>query len=239
MLGNIWLTSAFVVTTIFSASVAYKSYSDIQDAKHIQESFEIILEVKEAIAKQYGKNQEDITRDEIIAYLPKGPNWEKVLLTSRYTKDSMDTNALLDENGDFILDENDKIKLLALKAKIKKYGLENSMLNENGKNKFSISSINQSSLNEDEIISKKIDKTIEIMYLKKDTVLREFDLIIDKQTPYDAIYHNMKKSSEISVTPTLMKQRKKEYFKKRIKEKLLLSKNSKDMSLYNILKDKL
>ena len=83
MLGNIWLSSALIVTAIFSISAMYKSYSDIQEAKQIQEHYEIISEIKTLIAKQYNKNPLDITRDEIIANLPKGENWEKVLLLDR------------------------------------------------------------------------------------------------------------------------------------------------------------
>lgn len=52
MLGNIWLSSALIVTAIFSASAIYKSYSDIQEAKQIQEHYQIISEIKTLLAIQ-------------------------------------------------------------------------------------------------------------------------------------------------------------------------------------------
>ncbi|MDZ7818138.1 MAG: hypothetical protein U5K55_05785 [Aliarcobacter sp.] len=87
MLGNIWLSSVLIVTAIFSAGAMYKSYSDIQEAKQIKENYEIVSDIKILLSKQYNKNPEDITRDEIIAHLPRGGNWEKVLLLDR-NKDS-------------------------------------------------------------------------------------------------------------------------------------------------------
>ena len=69
MLGNIWLSSALIVTAIFSASAMYKSYSDLQETRQIQENYEIISNIKTLLAKQYNKNPEDVTRDEIIAHL--------------------------------------------------------------------------------------------------------------------------------------------------------------------------
>ena len=69
MIGNIWLSSALIIIAIFSSSALYKSYSDIQEAKQIQENYEIISNIKTLLAKQYNKNPEDVTRDEIIAHL--------------------------------------------------------------------------------------------------------------------------------------------------------------------------
>lgn len=93
MLGNIWLSSALIVTAIFSVGAMYKSYSDIQEAKQVQEHYEIISEIKTLLAKQYNKNPQDITRDEIIAHLPKGGNWEKVLLLDRQKDSNLSNKA--------------------------------------------------------------------------------------------------------------------------------------------------
>ena len=119
MLGNIWLSSALIVTVIFSAGAMYKSYSDIQEAKQIQEHYEIISEIKTLLAKQYNKNPQDITRDEIIAHLPKGGNWEKVLLLDRQKDSNLSNKALVNEDGKIEISEDEKLKLLALKAKLK------------------------------------------------------------------------------------------------------------------------
>ena len=118
MLGNIWLSSALIVTAIFSAGAMYKSYSDIQEAKQIQEHYEIISDIKTLLSKQYNKNPQDITRDEIIAHLPKGENWEKVLLLDRNKDSNLTNKELVNEDGKFELSENEKLKILALKARI-------------------------------------------------------------------------------------------------------------------------
>ena len=46
MLGNIWLSSALIVTAIYSASSVYQSYSDTQEAKEIQENYQIVSDIK-------------------------------------------------------------------------------------------------------------------------------------------------------------------------------------------------
>ena len=128
MLGNIWLSLAFIITLVSSTGFIYKSYSDIQEAKDIKEHYEIISDIKTLIAKQYNKNPEDITRDEIIAHLPKGENWGKILYLDRNKNtDLPNDEALDDENGKILISENgkiliskdEKLKLLALKSKLK------------------------------------------------------------------------------------------------------------------------
>ena len=99
MIGNIWLSSALIITAIFSSSALYKSYSDMQEAKQIQENYEIISDIKTLIAKQYNKNPEEITRDEIIAHLPRGGNWEKVLLLDRNKESNLPNKELVNEEG--------------------------------------------------------------------------------------------------------------------------------------------
>ena len=119
MIGNIWLSSALIITAIFSSSALYKSYSDIQEAKQIQENYEIISNIKTLLAKQYNKNPEDVTRDEIIAHLPSGGNWEKILLLDRNESSTLANKELVNDEGKFEISEDQKLKLLALKAKLK------------------------------------------------------------------------------------------------------------------------
>ncbi len=57
------------------------SKTNIKEAKQIQEQYEIIKDIKTLLAKQYNKNPEDITRDEIIVHLPKGENWAEDFAT--------------------------------------------------------------------------------------------------------------------------------------------------------------
>ena len=83
MYPNIFLSSALVIAAMIFASASYKSYSDIQEAKQIQENYKIVSDIKSLLASQYDKSTKEITRDEIIAHLPSGAYWEKVLLLDR------------------------------------------------------------------------------------------------------------------------------------------------------------
>ena len=119
MIGNIFISSALVVVVIFSTGALFKSLSDIKEAKEIQEHYEIVKDIKTLLAKQYNINIEDVTRDDIIAYLPKGGNWEKVLLLDRQKNSNLSNKEFIDKNANITISIDEKIKLLALKAKLK------------------------------------------------------------------------------------------------------------------------
>lgn len=240
MIGNLWVSSAVAITVIFSASISYKSYQDIQNAKNIQQSFEIITEIKELLAKQYNKDPSQITRDEIIAFLPKGKNWEQVLLSDRRDGD-IHKNALLDEEGNFVLNEEEKIKLLALKAKLKEYGMQSSTTSSGKLVKFDIGMTDKNISYKDIALQRSIDKTIELIFLsiQKGDSNSSITKMIENHTPYENIYQDMKQSSTENLTLEQINNRKEQYFKSRIKRQLLDSKNSRDMKIYNTLKDEL
>jgi len=240
MIGNIWLYSTLTIATIFSASVAYKAYSDIQEAKDIQQSFEIISQIKQRVAKEYNKSPEDVTRDEVIAYLPKGPNWEKVLLVSRSSGNTLiNSDALLNADGEFELDEDEKVKLLALNAKLKEYGIEQTQETSSNKVTFKMGMQEKNFSYKDNVIAEKVTKTIEILYLNKNSLDTEFTKIIQNNTPYNYIYHDLKKTDTEKPSTSEVKLRKEVYFKKRIKQRLISSKNSRDIEIYDLIKDKL
>ena len=121
MIGNIFISSALVVVVIFSTGALFKSLSDIKEAKEIQEHYEIVKDIKTLLAKQYNINIEDITRDDIIAYLPQGENWEKVLLLDRNksSKLSNQDKEFINKDANIEISEDEKLKLLALRAKLK------------------------------------------------------------------------------------------------------------------------
>ena len=193
MLGNIWLSSALIVTAIFSAGAMYKSYSDIQEAKQIQEHYEIISEIKTLIAKQYNKNPQDITRDEIIANLPKGENWEKVLLLDRDKSSNLSNKELVNSDGDIVINESEKLKLLALKAKLKDIIDVNSINATNNKYTFEVGQQNKNSVIKDIDIEDSITKAIDalakdILYsttTNKETVVND---VVDEFIPNDKLY---------------------------------------------------
>ena len=242
MLGNIWLSSALTVTAIFSAGAIYKSYSDIQEAKQIQEHYEIISDIKTLIAKQYNKDPNEITRDEIIAHLPKGENWEKVLLLNRDKSSNLSNKELVNQSGDFEINEDEKLKLLALKAKLKDTIDVSNITATNNKYTFEVGQQNKNSVIKDIDIEESITKSIqilseEILYKSgadKQTVL---DTVIDEFTPYDKFYFDFLKTGETSISETVLKSRQKVYFKSKIKERLYKNENALESRLYRELKD--
>lgn len=230
MLGNIWLSSALIVTAIFSAGAMYKSYSDIQEAKQIQEHYEIIFEIKTLLAKQYNKNPQDITRDEIIAHLPKGGNWEKVLLLDRQKDSNLSNKALVNEDGKIEISEDEKLKLLALKAKLKDIHNTSTLNLTANKYIIEIGQKEKNSIKDDLEVEKSINIMInvlaqDILYsgLDKSTVLNTVieDLLIKHENYY--------------LFDGLIKEKKEIFFKSKIKEKLYKNESAIETRLYKEL----
>ncbi|MDY3205202.1 MAG: hypothetical protein RBR70_09040 [Arcobacter sp.] len=239
MLGNIWLSSALIVTAIFSAGAMYKSYSDIQEAKQIQEHYEIISEIKTLIAKQYNKEPNKITRDEIIAHLPKGENWEKVLLLNRDKSSNLSNKELVNETGNFEISEDEKLKLLALKAKLKDVIDVNSIEAVDKKYTFEVGKVEKNRVSKDIEIENSLNRAIhflgtEILYSNKSASETMDKLLADenKFIPYDDIYQDF----EITDVGEL-KTKKQKYFKSKIKDRLYKNENAFETRLYKELKD--
>ena len=232
MLGNIWLSSALIVTAIFSVGAMYKSYSDIQEAKQVQEHYEIISEIKTLLAKQYNKNPQDITRDEIIAHLPKGGNWEKVLLLDRQKDSNLSNKALVNEDGKIEISEDEKLKLLALKAKLKNVVNVSSMTADSTTKNytFEVGKSEKNSIKDDLEIEKSINIMInvlaqDILYsgLDKSTILTE---IINKL---------LEKHENYYLFDELNEEERKKFFKSKIKEKLYKNESAIETRLYKEL----
>jgi hypothetical protein len=237
MLGNIWLSSALIVTAIFSAGAMYNSYSDIQEAKQIQEHYEIIFEIKTLLAKQYNKNPQDITRDEIIAHLPIGGNWEKILLLDRNSDSTWTNKELVNKDGNFEISQDEKLKLLALKAKLKDMIDLNSVTPQDGKYIFEISMDNKNITVKDEEIEKAVKRAISYMITKViyDGVTDYSTLLpeIKKLTPHENIYHDMGED----LSEEVLKQKKEDFFQTKIKNQLLKNQSGDEARLYFLMKD--
>lgn len=119
MIGNIWISSALVVISIFSASALWKSRSDTKEAKQILEQYEIIKDIKTLMAEKYNKPIEKITKYDIITMLPADSNWERVLLLNENKIDDTNKVTILNDQANFVLSEDERIKLLALKTKLR------------------------------------------------------------------------------------------------------------------------
>jgi len=244
MLGNIWLSSALIVTAIYSASSAYKSYSDAQEAKEIQENYQIITDIKTLLANQYNKNPDEVTRDEIMMHLPSGGNWEKVLLLNRNTNSTIDDDALVDEDGNFILNESEQLKLFALRAKLQNISSNEEV--EDGTHTFQVGNIEKNIVSKNQSIDKNVEIAIEflsreILYTTLTTteIIDKLETAISTYTPYSDIYQDMKETDTEVLTAVELAQRQEEYFKERIKEKLILNENAMETKLYYYLKDEL
>ena len=251
MFGNIWLSSALIVTAIFSASAMYKSYSDVQEAKQIQENYEIISDIKTLLAKQYNKNPQDITRDEIIAHLPKGENWEKVLLLDRNKSSNLSNKELVNSDGKLEISQDEKLKLLALKAKLKNITAVDAITADTTTKKYTFE-IGENETLYDKDIENSINRAIhflevEILYSGKTVSETMTKLLADENNfiPYDKMYQDFRTTSEISSNKTFttsteledLKVRKQTYFKLKIKENLYLNETAMETKLYIQLKD--
>lgn len=237
-LGKIWLTSALIVIAVFSASAIYKSYSDLQEAKLIQEHIQIISDIKTLLAKQYNKNPQDITRDEIIAYLPKGGNWDKVLLLDRDSDSTLTNNELVNIDGKIILDENDKIKLLAIKAKLKDNLKTDTLVLNSGQYTLDVG-FNKSIKENEKIIDESLNKAIfymiqQIIYNNSIIDNSSFlSTVITEFTPHDSIYQDM---GTVANDAELI-AKKETYFRTLLKNRLIENKNLEEAKLYLLLKD--
>ena len=247
MLGNIWLSSALIVTAIFSASAMYKSYSDLQETRQIQENYEIISNIKTLLAKQYNKNPEDITRDEIIAHLPNGGNWEKILLLDRNESSTLANKELVNDEGKFEISEDQKLKLLALKAKLKNITDVSSISPDISTKKytFEVGDIEKNRVLLDNDLEKSITKAI--FFLTEDILYAtgsvDIEAVLEQNiedfTPYDSLYQDFKTTGETSISDAQLKTRQQAFFKSKIKEKLILNETAMETRLYLKLEDEL
>jgi hypothetical protein len=239
MYSNIFLSVGLVIDGIIFASATYKSYSDVQEAKQIQENYEIISEIKSLLASEYNKSTKEITRDEIMAHLPSGEYWEKVLLINRDLSSTLANDELINIDGNIVISSEEKIKLLALRSKLRTIqDLSDYTEDQNKKITYDVWVDKQSPLHKDNIISFNIDKVIEIAYINKDSTNFETDFnnILDEYTPYNEIYQNLLNTEDEVITDEELKIRKQTYFKEKIQEKLQFSKNTKDMEIYELVK---
>ena len=248
MLGNIWLSSALIIVAIYSASSVYKSYTDTQEAKQIQENYKIISDIKTLLANQYNKNPDEVTRDEIMMHLPSGGNWEKVLLLNRNRDSNLEDDALVDVDGNFVLNESEQLKLFALRAKLKNlsYTSTEEIDVKTKDHTFQVGMSEKNIIKKNESIDKSVEKAIEhlsvdILYggsIETPAVILEETLT--NYTPYSDVYQDMKKDSDTSdLTDEEVIERQKDYFKEKIEEKLILNENAMETKLYYLLKDEL
>lgn len=244
MIGNIFISSALVVVVIFSTSALFKSLSDIKEAKEIQEHYEIVKDIKTLLAKQYNKNIEEITRDDIIANLPQGGNWEKVLLLDRNksSKLSNQDKEFINKDANIEISEDEKLKLLALRAKLKDTININDSNLENKKYKITIGTNAQNIISQDKDFEDRLNKAInylasEILYSNKDitdTLEKVFnDIDPDKNENKEGFFNY--KNIYLEDTD----EKKKLYIKEKLKQRLEQNQNSIETRLYGELKKQL
>ena len=233
---SVFLSVAFVVVAMLFANASYQSYVEVKEAQQIEESYEIISDIKSLLAQQYDKNSKEITRDEIIAHLPAGSYWEKVLLINREADSTLLNDAFINDEGNIIISSDEKIKLLSLKNRLKKIkNVDNYTADEQGRIVYDVWMDNQSNIYKDNIIEKTIEKVENILYLDQDKT--NFETILDKYTPYAAIDQNMLSPKDEEISDEELRSSKQSYFKKRLLEKLKTSKNTQGRLVYHLVKD--
>jgi len=252
MFANLWISSALIVTLMFSAAAMYKSYSDVQEAKQVQEHYEIVSKIKTTLAKQYNKNPEEITREEIIAFLPSEGNWDKVLLLDRQASSSLDNDddILINEEGNIEINEEEKLKLLALRAKLKDIinldEVQTTTENDKTFYTFEIGKNEKNNIINDIEIEKALTRVVD--YLAQDILYGEnasnlsqgeFDTIIEELTPYDNIYlFDIEEalSDDDTLTEDELKDEKEKHFKEMLKEKLKRNESAIETKLFEEVK---
>ena len=233
MIGNIFISSALVVVVIFSTGALFKSLSDIKEVKEIQEHYEIVKDIKTLLAKQYNINIEDITRDDIIANLPQGENWEKVFLLDRKesSKLSNKDKELINQDANIEISKDEKLKLLALRAKLKDIIL---LTKEDADEKYKITvGIDaQNIVIKDKDFNYRLNRAInylanEILYSEKEVKATLEITLVDKNFfDYEKIYLEANSTT----------QEKKDYIKQKIKNRLEKHENSTETRLFNGMK---
>ncbi|MDX4036363.1 hypothetical protein [Aliarcobacter skirrowii] len=144
MVSNIFIKSAFVVVSIFVIAGAIHSLNTKREIRHIQENYEIISKLKEDYAKKYNiKDTSTITRDDLIASLPNG-SWEKAFLLDRDSSSNLSNKNFIDENANIKIDQSERLKIMALRAKISK----EQFILENGEYKIQIAPHSKNFYNE-------------------------------------------------------------------------------------------
>jgi hypothetical protein len=210
----------------------------------MQENYEIISDIKSLLAKQYNRKTKDIIRKEIIMHLPNGENWEKVLLLNRNessteTVNAIDTDSLMNVDGKIVLNENEKIKLFALKLKLNNISDISTVTVTDAKYKFNIGNVKKNIIQKDESIRKNLKFAIEclsnnLLYSSPQTISVALSNCVTTYMPEDDIYQTLNTGSESEKL-----QAKKDYFKDRIKSILLEQNSAIETKLYSQLKDSL
>lgn len=241
MIGNIFISSALVVVVIFSTGALFKSLSDIKEAKEIQEHYEIVKDIKTLLAKQYNINIEDITRDDIIGYLPQGENWEKVLLLDRRKDSKLGSNKdFINEEANIIISKDEKLKLLALKAKLKDIQNTNELTEKDNKIEVIIGKEGQNIYSKQQKLDDSIKIAInflfqEIVYKSGDLKTKLDEALKDKVFfDYSLIEYDFE-----TTDTTELAAKRKVYLKQKIKDELLKNNNTINSSLYEKLESSL
>ena len=217
---QVFLKSSFLLTLMFFSYFTYKAYAKQKEIFKIKNSFDFISKSKNDLASKYNINANNITKDDIIASLPLSKNWQKILLD-----DENLANISLNQEANFEVINNDRIKILVLKEKmnplVKTISLDKT---KNEKQTFILGNKRASHFELDTNFLKMLNKTISILNERENLDSTKFDTIISQNTPYLSIYN------------VDTKEKKENYFRKEILFKLKNSNNYLDKNIFNKIK---
>lgn len=246
MIANIWITSSLIVSSIFLTGAIFKSYSDIQEAKQIQEHYETIKNIKSQIALRYNLDPNNINKDDIISHLPKGENWENILFTDRQNNSATKKDFLVSD-GNITISKDERLKILALKAKIRDILDTNKLEEIDNSYKINVGAENENTQSKERRLNENINKAIN--YLYNEIVMNSNNLSsadIDKIFEDKGIATLVEKNKLFfyyedlnSTVSALTKDDIKKYLKQKLKEELLTNSDSIKSALYEKIESKL
>ena len=251
MIGKVFISSTIVIALIFLASSIENSKSNIKEAKQIQEHYEIVKDIKTQIALKYNINPENITRDDIIAHLPKGENWEKILLLDREKNSHIKNKEFINSSANIEISEDEKIKLLALKAKLKDSIDVNNLETKDNKVNMNIAYDVKSLVKNEEVVKKSVEQAVTYLYVAifsksvtgngvvdSQELDKEFDkflVLLDKPkgenefVPFDYMVFDLDN--------TITDEEKISNFKEKVKIKLLENRNGREQYIKEYIKE--
>ena len=212
ILAKVIFTSIFLVMSIFFASIVAEASLKIKEAKALKNAFEEIDNIKNYIDSTYNQPYDNINKEDLLHHLPKN---------------SQERITLLNETGNFEIHEKEKLKVFILKNKVKSYTKATSITaNENHYTFYNKNTQNNDKKN-DKKITHAIEQSMEIIYYNLLLTQNDYTELINTQTPYFYIYQEN----------TNTKDKKRSFFKQRLKNEVILADNFKTSKVLHAIRD--
>lgn len=230
IINKIFFSSIILVLSLFAAFVSYEMYSKVKEAKFVQKNFELISKLKNKISTEYNLPLEEISRDDIIANLPNGTQWEKTLLLNSDSSSTLENSSFVTQEGSFEVEKKEKLKVLALEAVSFSNEIKTS---DSSKYIFKPQELNNNTEYKNRQFIRVIKETIENIYISAPKNLAVYEELINSQVAKTNIYKDLSGIDTTSSTLT----KKALYFSRSLVSSLKNEKSIKNAKVYNLIKD--